>query len=300
MKTRTATSIAAAVGLALLRAGPSRALSLRSSAAEAFLGDVPPGASAVLSRATGARLRVEDLGPEPVRLEFRIVSPRDAKDGYEPWPDPGRVRVSASRAELKPGEASEADLTLTPPKGTASGAQYEFDVLATARDRAGASLTLKTRVLLSIGAPLPSAGEPPGGFVERPGFQLTPTSAEQASPPRDGGASDAGASVKIVNAGEEDLTVTLSPAREWTDEARLRDGEEAAPNPRWLHFDSETLKVRAGAIARARAWASVPREKRYAGRRWAFVGAVEASGGGRRTRRYFVLHVTTPPLEDGR
>jgi len=301
MSPRAATSIAVLVGLALLRAGPCHALSLRSSAAEAALGDASPGASVVFSRATGARLRVEDAGREAVRLEFEIVSPRpDAvKDGYEPWPFPDRVRVTPARTEAKPGEAAEADLAVSVPKSMAAGGQYEFDVLATGRDRAGASLTLKTRTLLSIGAPLPPAAEPPGGFAERPGFQLSPASAEQAAPAWDADA--AGAEFKIVNAGEEDLTVSLSPVREWDDEAPLRGGEEPAANPRWLRFDAASLKVRAGAIARARARILVPRERRYAGRKWAFVAAVEAEAGGRRTRRYFVLHATTPDLgEDAR
>jgi len=302
MKAHSASSIGAIVGLALLGAGPSRALSLRSSAAEAFLGDVSPGASVSYSRATGARLRVENPGPDAVRLELKVVSPRaDAvKDGFEPWPYPERVRAAPARTEVKPGAAAEEDLEVSVPKNMSAGGQYEFDVLATGFDRAGASLTLKTRTLLSIGAPLPDAREPDGGFADRPGFQLSPDAADQRESPWEGApAASAGAPLKLVNAGDEDLTVTLSPAREWTDDARLRDGEEPAPNPRWLHFDSASIKLRAGAIARARAWASIPREKRYAGRKWALVGAVEAANGGRRTRRYFVLHVSTPDMEQG-
>jgi hypothetical protein len=289
MSARSAPTIGAVLSLALLGAGPCHALSLRSSAAEAFLGDVAPGTSVVYSRVMGARLRVEDAGSGPVRVEFKIVSPPqgDCREGFEPWPHPESVRVEAFHSEAKPGEAAEAEIVVTAPKDMAPGdGQYQFDVWEVARDRSGASLTLKTRVLLSVGAPPPSAAAPAGGFAERPGFTLSPASA-----------SGKDATLKIVNAGEEDLTVTVSPAREWSDDARIREGYEPAPNPRWLRSDPVVVKVRAGAIGRARVWSLVPKEKRYAGRRWAFVAAVDAVAAGRTTRRYFVLHVNPDETE---
>ncbi len=290
MSARGAPVIGAVLVLALVGAGTCHALSLRSSAAEAFLGDVDPGATVVFSRATGARLRVENSGRDPARVEFKVVSPPSGglRDGFEPWPNPEKVRATVSRAELKPGEAAEAELAVTVPKDSALvGGQYEFDVLATGFDRAGASLTLKTRVLLSVGAPLPSAEAPAGGFADRPGFTLAPPSSSGKE-----------ATLKIANAGEEDLTVTLSPARDWDETVRMTNGDAPAPNPRWLRFEPGVVKVRAGAIGRARIWAVVLREPRYAGRSWAFVAAVDAVAGGRRTRRYFVLHVNTERLEE--
>jgi hypothetical protein len=285
MNARAAPAFGAVLVLALFGAGTCHALSLRSSAAELFLGDASPGTTVAVSTATGSELRVENSGRDPARLEFKAVSPPSGglRDGFEPWPHPESVRVTVSRAELKPGDSAVAELAVTVPKDPALiGGQYEVDVMATGRDRAGASLTLKTRVLLSVGAPLPSAEATAGGFADRPGFALTPTSASGRE-----------AAVKFVNAGEEDLTVTLSPARDWSDDVRIPDGYEPAPNPRWLHFEAGTMRVRAGAIGRARIWADVPRESRYAGRRWAFVAAVDAVAGGRRTRRYFVLAVNT-------
>ena len=75
MKPRAAPTFGAVLTLALFGAGASRALSLRSSAAESFLGDVSPGATVLLSRAAGAKLRVENPGSDAAALEFRIVPP---------------------------------------------------------------------------------------------------------------------------------------------------------------------------------------------------------------------------------
>jgi len=300
MRSRAAPSFGVVLSLALFGAGTCHALSLRSSAAESFLGDVSLGSEVVYSKATGARLRLENSGLEPIRVEMKAAPPPAAglKDGYEPWPYLERVRVDISRARLDVGEAAEAEIAVTVPKDSAlSGGQYQFDALATAKGRAGASLTLKTRMLMSVGPPLARTEEgKAAGFLDRPGFTLSPPSATQEKVPwGDPGVRE---TVKIVNAGEEDLTVSLSPARDWDASARTREGFAPAPNPRWLRFEKSVIKVPAGAIGSARIGVVVPRQRRYAGRRWAFVVAVDAVAGGRRTRRYFVLNVSTPELEE--
>ncbi len=289
MNARAAPALGAVLCLALVRAGPSHALSLRSSAAESFLGDVAPGTAVAFSKATGARLRVENSGRDPTRVEFVAVAPplERCKDGYDPWPYPDKVRLDAKAADLGPGAAAEAELVVTVPKDPAlDGGQYEIDVVATGRDRAGASLSLRTRVLLSVGAPPASGAVPPGGWADRPGFSV--------SPPRGGGRT----TLKLVNAGDEGLTVSLAPARSWDEDARIPEGYEPAPNPRWLRVRPGVVEVRAGAIGSARVEAVVPRQARYAGRRFAFVLAADAAAGGRRTRRWFVLTVVPDQLEE--
>ncbi len=303
MNARAAPLIGAIVCLALVRAGPSHALSLRSSEAEAFLGDASPGTTVSSSDGGGKALRVTNTGPGRIRVEFKAVSPPTGglKDGYDPWPYPDKVRLRTTAAELSPGEGAQQRIAVTVPKDRALvGGQYEVDVLATGRDAAGASLTVKTRALVSVGPPLAGVGdEPAGGYADRPGFSLSPTSSERERIPWER-ASDpgGGATVKLIDAGEEDLRVVLRPAREWDRSVRLDPGEEPAPNPRWLRLEPAAVKVRAGAIGRARIVATVPRERRYAGRRWAFVVAVDATAGGRTTRRYFVLHTVTPDWEE--
>lgn len=290
MTARAAPMLGALLGLALFWGGSCWAMSLRNSAAEAFLGDVVPGTEVVFSRIVGSKLRVENSSGGRAKVELKVVSPSRAEvhDGCAPWPYPERVRMSAARADLGSGEGVETELSVAVPKDPSLiGGQYEFDIVATGHDGAGVSLPLRTRVLLSVGAPLPPADVPAGGFADRPGFDLAPPSASGRE-----------AAVKIVNAGEEDLAVTLSPARYWSEDVRIRDGYEPVANPRWLRVEPGTATVRAGAIARARVWADVPKETRYAGRRFALVMAVDAVAGGRRSRRYFVLYADMPAKEE--
>lgn len=301
MKSRAASLHGVVLSLALLWAGTCHALSLRSSAAESFLGDVSPGSEVVCSKVLGARLRLENTGRESVRVEMKAVPPPKGglKDGYEPWPYPERVRLESSRARLDAGEAAEVEIAVTVPKDSAlSGGQYQFDALATAQDRAGASLTLKTRMLMSVGPPLAASEEAADAGLPQSSFALMPASAELERVPWREDVERGGVRLKLVNAGEEDLTVSLTPARGWDASVRLREGFAPAPNPRWLRLEPSVVKVRAGAIGSARIGVVVPRQARYAGRRWAFVAAVDAVAGGRKTRRYFVLNVTTPNLEE--
>ncbi|MDE2489213.1 MAG: hypothetical protein KGM24_00085 [Elusimicrobia bacterium] len=309
MNARAAPLFGAVLSLALVRAGPSHALSLRNSAAEILLGDASPGTKAGDPRARSARLRVENSGRDPARVEFgAVVPPRGGlKDGYEPWPYPDKVRLLPTSAELAPGKSGETELVARIPKRLSrdpGGGQYQFDVLARGRDPAGASLTLTTKVLLSVGPPLARAGDSPaGGYAPMPGFQLSPPSAEIGPVPWDARGSDpgGGTTLKLINAGDRDATVVLTPARDWDDSAQPGEGYPPAPNPRWLKVDPPVVKVRAGAIGSARIRVAVPKEKRYAGRRWAFVVAVTASSGGHETRRWFVLNVRTSDWEeDGR
>src|SRR5258707_882540 len=132
--------------LALLAgARVGHALSLRSSASVVFLGDVMPGSTALYSRAMGARLHLENVGSEKVRVDLKAVAPprEGLSDGCDAWPSPGRVRLESSRTELRPGEVAEVEIAVPVPKDKVpDGNQYQFDVLATGYDRAGASLSL--------------------------------------------------------------------------------------------------------------------------------------------------------------
>ncbi len=298
-------SVGAFLILALfLGAGIGHALSLRSSAAEAFLGDAAPGTSAVLSRATGARLLLENSGADVVRVGLKVVLPPagDLKDGFDAWPFPGRVRLACAASELRPGGAAPVEIVVDVPRDPSlSGGQYQFDVRASASDHAGSSLTLKTRVLLSVGAPLAEAGDIPAeGRAERPGLSLAPASAALEKVPL-GRTSGRGpgewTTVKIVNAGDEDLTVSLRPARSWDADGPSLKGQTPGPNPRWLVFEPAVVRVPAGAIGSVRVGVAVPRQARYADRKWTFVAAADAAAGGRRTRRYFVLRVVTQELK---
>jgi hypothetical protein len=98
--------------------------------------------------------------------------------------------------------------------------------------------------------------------------------------------------LRFANAGTEELAVTLSPAREWDESVRLEDGWTPAPNPRWLKAASK-VRVSPGRVADATFDLEVPAQDRYRNRRFAFVVAVDAEAGGRKTRRWWVLYVKT-------
>jgi hypothetical protein len=98
--------------------------------------------------------------------------------------------------------------------------------------------------------------------------------------------------LKLVNAGTRDLTVRLSTLRAWPEGLRAPQGHARAPNPRWLKT-GPPVKVKAGSVVPAALELLVPDEPRYRGRRWSFLVAADAEGGGRPGRALFVLNVET-------
>ncbi len=273
------------------------AQSLRVTPAEAYVGSFSPAAG----QGVGTRLLLENPGAKAlaVGLSVALPPPGDLRDGYEPWPRPDLVRVLPKRVRLAPGEAFRAGVETELPAGlTSTGGQYQFDVRETATDFSGASLQTRTSVLLSLGPRLAEAGDiPASGRARRPEFSLAPTSAALEKIPLGRSSGRAMAVVKIVNAGEKSLTVTLRPAQSWDKEEVHLGGRVPAPNPRWLAVKPGSLAVPAGKIATAVVSVSVPDEARYAEKSWAFVVAVDAADGGKTTRRYFLLDVTTAGKE---
>ncbi len=294
MNARAALITGTLMCLALVRAGPCSALSLKTSVAETFMGDVMPGSKLVFSKAKGVKLRVSNSGTNATSVEFAIEIPneRRSKDGFDPWPYPETVRIlgGAGDAVMSAGQHRDFDLEVAVPKMMpADGGLYEVDVVVTGRDQDGGMLPLRIRALLSV-------GRPPSGLiddnVERPEFTVAPLNSVPDKVPWKSRGEDpgGGSTLKLINASDEDLTISLSPVREWDESVRMAAGVSLVPNPQWLHFEAESIKVRAGAIGRARIWASIPNQSRYVGRRFAFVAAADAVAGGRRTRRYFVYY----------
>lgn len=292
----------AACLLALLAgAGAARALSLRSTRAEAFLGEHRPGSRVSYARELGEPLGVENAGAEPARVELSPVLPPPGRlaDGYEPLPELSWVRLDRASHALGPGERGGTDVVVSLPRDARlEGRQFQFDGLIRAKTADGGGLTLRTRLLLAVGD-----GDPPEVPRDPPeGFLLSPAraTAEGVPPGRRYPLAGAGA-LKLVNAGTKDLTVRLSTLRAWPPGLEPPEGHARAPNPRWLKT-GPPAKVKAGSVMPAALELLVPDEPRYRGRRWSFLVAADAEGGARPGRALFVLNVLTQGAqeEDGR
>lgn len=294
-------STAACLAALLAGAGMARALSLRSTRAEAFLGEHRPGGRVSYARALGEPLGVENAGAEPARVELSVSIPPPERlaDGYEPLPDASWVRLDPAAHALGPGERGGTDVLVSLPRDARlEGRQFQYEVLLRGRGKDGGGLTLRTRLLLAVGH-----GDPPEVPRDPPeGFLLSPPrgTAREAPLGRRHPLAGTGA-LKLVNAGTRDLTVRLSTLRAWPAGHEAPEGYARAPNPRWLKT-GPPVRVEAGSVAPAALELLVPDEPRYRGRRWSFLVAADAEGGARPGRALFVLNVETETAseEDGR
>lgn len=280
-----------------LTAAASHALSLRSTRAEAFLGDVRPGSRVSWSEATGAPLEVLNTGGEPATVTVSLANPPPERllDGYEPFPDPGWARAAVVSHALEPGKSGATDITVTVPKDRSlEGRQFQLECALTGRSADGSLLRLRTRLLLAVGD-----GDPPTGPPAPPGwaFEVTPRSVTlpraaqgRTSPLRGPGF----AGLKLANAGEREATVRIAAVRAWPEGMSPPSGYAAAPNPRWLS-GGPPVRVPAGTVRAAELSLDVPKDPRYRGKKWAFLLAADVETGGRRARTWVTVAVTMEP-----
>lgn len=297
MRSRSRAAPAASwLAVLMLGAADADALSLRSTRAEAFLGEASPGRIVVFARRTGEPLGLVNTGTEPAFIEASVGIPPPAKlmDGCDALADPKWVRVKGAGRTLSPGETLELDVSIAVPKDARHG-QRQFDLLLSGKSPGGSALKMSTRLTFAVGE-----GDPPALDSSPPeGFDVSPRAGKADQVPLGRRvalrASEAGG-LKLINAGEKDLRTRLATSREWPDGIRPPEGYGPAPDPRWLKTGPE-VKVPAGAVREAALEIEVPREARYAGRKWSFLVALDAEGGGTRGRKWFVMSVTTGKLE---
>lgn len=300
MRTRAAL-IASVLGPALFAAGPGHALSLRSSAAEIFLGDVRPGKVVVAS--VNGPLSVENSGGEKalVDVSTELSPPERLKEGYDPLPDSIMrvVEKSASRW-LEPGERRELGLKVVIPRDQSlEGGQYQFDCLLKGRNTGGSELKMRTAVMLAVGP-----GDPPdiSREPEDSGFSVSPAKAHLEGIPLGRRAlvrSEKFRGLKLANAGESEVVVRMTSVRAWDESMRIEDGYVPAANPHWLKTDG-VIRIKPGEVALTTMTLQIPRQARYRGRNWAFVVAVDVQSAGRSGRTWWTLYVRTQDEEESR
>lgn len=280
----------------IMTAAASHALSLRSTRAEAFLGEVRPGSRVSYSKAVGAPLGVENPGPEPavVELSFSAPPPERLADGYEPVPDPGWAAASVRSHSLDPGENGMTEIVVSVPKDRSlEGRQFQLECDLTGRGPDGGVLKLRTKLLLSVGD-----GDPPDcplapkewPVEASPRFVQLRAPLGRASPLIGPGFTG----IKLANAGESEATARLAPVRGWPEGISPPPGYPPAPNPRWLS-GGPPMRVPAGTVRTAPLALAVPKDPRYRGKKWAFLLAVDIETGGKRGRTWVVLGVTAEP-----
>ena len=241
------------LSLVLVRAGPCHALSLRSSAAEIFLGDVRPGKIAVVGES--GPLSVENTGSEKAVIELSVAnpSPDRLKDGFDALPDiVKRVDVKGASLTLEPGAKTELDLKVAIPERL-EGGQYQFECLLQGRNPGGSVLTMRTQVTLAVGE-----GDPKDVPKEHAGsgFSVSPAKARLESAPI---GAKTPARLKLVNAGESELVVRMTSMRALDESVSLEDGYAPAPNPHWLKA-GPALRVKPGEVKEASFTLEIPRD----------------------------------------
>lgn len=296
MKRSRMSLIALGAVLAGFSPGPARALSLRNSAAELTVGLKPGG------EARAGPLALTNTGMERVTLLHEVLPPTagELKDGYDPLPDPGWIRLVKPPSGLDPGAEGRTEALIAPPKrkGLSKGLKpgwYQAQWVSEARTSGGLVLRLPAKLLLRVKPERGRLEERRRKARKREGLDFVLSPPQRRLKAALGRAGPAG-TLKLANPNEAIVAFeaeAVEPAQA-ADAPQLEKGWEWAPNPDWLRAAAEYAEVAAGTVGGLGLTLEIPDQERYRGRKWAFLVEVRMlESQEEKTRRHLLL-VETP------
>ena len=277
---------------------------LSTKFADVILGGLKPGMVYSLKKEQGLPYKVMNKAESKFPLEVKVEIPRkeELKEGYEPIPDPGWIKVIPDRFELAPGEESDCDVIISIPQDK----QYEnrnfqaFLVVETvvSPETPGLyiGLGLKSRLRFSTGpTPKETFEEHRRKTLEALKVELTPFNLYVSGVPvgkeiRLG--KDIYPTLQAVNRGEEsyefELTVVDKP-----DVYGLATGYEPAPDKNWLKLTKKMVKVKKRQIKDVEMKLMIPDKEEYKDKNFAFVVTAEIKNLDIPVRIYSRVYVKT-------
>lgn len=245
---------------------------------DVVLENVAPGLVLNLRQAKGVPYVVTNNSDMAVDIQVDVELPGphriDPKEGYEPAPDAGWIRVVPNRFRLAPGEVGTAEVILSVPNDPAlQGRHLQINLHARTLATGQLALAVNHYVRFSVGVmgPTALAKEKDRVALGRLDLDMTPSLRLDKVPlGRRLNIKDmAGVSVKIANKGNDGVKLKLLSAKM---QNSLREpGWEEPANPGWLTVRPGMVKVKPNRIEEARLFLEIPDTPENRGRKFLFL-----------------------------
>lgn len=257
---------------------PLRAeIGLGTQFTDAVMEGLEPGGVYNIRELRGVPYTVRNTGNAPVDVAVEVIVPeaKDARDGYEPIPDPSWIRLTPERHRIPPGGMAFSDIIVAVPddpsfKGRHFIAYVRAKTVGTGLLGAG----VKSQIRFSIGmGPKALDEEKRRKAMVTLNFELWPSSL-YVMKARAGSAYKAAEEKKklvMTNRSEEPVELVLAAAAWNEGQSALPEGY-AAGNPSWVRFLPETVTVDGLSVLPVEVELNLPESAK--GKKWAF--AVEA------------------------
>ncbi|MBK8126134.1 MAG: hypothetical protein IPK56_05415 [Elusimicrobia bacterium] len=245
---------------------------------DVVLENVAPGLVLNLRQAKGVPYVVINNSDTAVDIQVDVELPGpqriNPKEGYEPAPDAGWIRVVPNRFRLGPGEVGTAEVILSVPNDPAlQGRHLQINLHARTLTTGQLALAVNHYVRFSVNAmgPTALAKERDRVALGRLDLDMTPSLRLDKVPVgRPINIKDMyGAAVKIANKGNEAVRLKLVSAK--LQNSLREPGWDEPKDPGWLTVRPDTLKLKPNRIAEARLSLNIPDAPDNRGRKFLFL-----------------------------
>ncbi|MBI2070236.1 MAG: hypothetical protein HYT79_06495 [Elusimicrobia bacterium] len=256
--------------------GILRAAGLASRFSEVTIDDVQPGVAYGILEAAGLPLSVQNKSESAVLIRVDVQKPEAARDGFEPIPDIGWVKLEKSEFKIKAGREGATDIVIAiPDDNRLLGKKFQVNFWSRSVGP-GLQLGLLSSLRLSVAAKRLST-EDLARHVQ--GIKNRSLWAVEFWPPKviladvaAGRAYDAQkdghAIFRLVNTSERKQRLALTVRSFEQAGVGLPSGYEDCPDPSWVSA-SQRIKIRSKKEKRVHVALALPDESR--GRRFACV-----------------------------
>jgi hypothetical protein len=271
---------------------------------DVILGGLKPGMVYSLKKEQGLPYKVMNKAERKYPLEIKVEIPRkeELREGYEPIPDPGWIKVMPERFDLASGEESDCDVIISIPQDK----EYEnrnfqaFLVTETVMspDSPGlyVGLGLKSRLRFSTGpTPQQTFEEHRRRTLEALKIELAPFNLYLSNVPV-GKEIELGKNIyptlQVINRGDETYQFELAVADN-PDSYGLSAGYEPAPDKSWLKLSKKSIKTKKRQIQDIAMKLKIPSSEEYKNKNFAFVITAEIKNLDVPVRIYSRIYVKT-------
>ncbi len=267
---------------------------------DVVLENVVPGLVLNLRQAKGVPYVVTNNSDAAIDIQVDAELPGphriDPKEGYEPAPDAGWLRVVPNRFRLGPGEVGTAEVILSVPDDPAlKGRHLQINLHARTLTKGQLALAVNHYVRFSVGAmgPAALAKERDRVALGQLNLDMTPSLRLERVPlgRRVDVKALAGGALKVANKGDAAVKVKLVSAK--MQNSLRESGWEEPADPSWLTVRPDTLKVKPNRIEEARLSLTIPDAPENRGRKFLFLVTGELADLGIPLQYYTRVYVST-------
>jgi len=288
--------------LLLLISVSAHAGGLRTQLGEIVVENLQIGQTYNLIRLANLNLKVTNTSQYPVRLQMDVLTPNESELRHqaEPVPDLSWIKLTCDSFDLDAGQQAVSDIIISiPDEEQYLGKRYQFMIWSHTVPGADGSIFLatglKSRIVFTTDTVRADLSPDFDKVSGNAGFSVSPSELHLNSVPlgsRYDMTEACGAALVIQNPTDQVLTVRLYSEPVSSSFASIDTGWEDTPDPGYLTFDKNEIKIPPREERSANIYLNIPDQAQLRGKRLMFLVTARDETGPVNTGVYVRVYVT--------